>query len=76
MIRAGIGGWSCEPWRGTFFPPRHAHARELEYTIRHVTTIEVNGTFYRTQARASFEKWAGETPDSFVFSLRARRVTR
>ncbi len=73
MIRAGIGGWTYEPWRGLFFPPGHPHARELEYASRQLTTIEVNGTFYRTQTRATFEKWAAETPDGFVFSLKAPR---
>lgn len=73
MIRAGVGGWTYEPWRGTFFPHKHPHARELAYASRALTTIEVNGTFYRTQTRATFEKWAGETPDGFVFSLKAPR---
>ena len=73
MIRVGIGGWTYEPWRGTFFPPRHPHARELDYASRQLTTIEVNGTFYRTQTRVTFEKWAAETPDGFVFSVKAPR---
>src|SRR5262249_59522604 len=30
----------------------------------------INGTFYRTQKPASFRKWAQETPDDFVFSLK------
>ncbi len=72
-IRAGIGGWTYEPWRGLFFPPKLPHARELEYASRALTTIEVNGTFYRTQTRATFEKWAAETPQDFVFSLKAPR---
>jgi len=73
VIRAGVGGWTYEPWRGLFFPAKLPHARELEYASRALTTIEVNGTFYRTQTRATFEKWAGETPDGFVFSLKAPR---
>lgn len=74
MIRVGIGGWTYEPWRGTFYPAGLAHADELGYASRHLTTIEINGTFYRTQARASFEKWRDATPDDFVFSVKAHRA--
>jgi uncharacterized protein YecE (DUF72 family) len=72
-IRVGIGGWTYEPWRGVFYPDRLPHARELEYASTHLTSIEVNGTFYRTQTPATFAKWARETPDGFVFSLKGPR---
>src|SRR6476659_7520977 len=29
-IRVGIGGWTFEPWRGTFYPKGLPHARELQ----------------------------------------------
>jgi uncharacterized protein YecE (DUF72 family) len=73
MIRAGIGGWNFEPWRGVFFPKGTPKARELQYASRQVTTIEVNGTYYSTFKPNSFRKWHGETPDDFVFSLKANR---
>ncbi|MBV8567554.1 MAG: DUF72 domain-containing protein [Methylobacteriaceae bacterium] len=74
MIRIGIGGWTYEPWRGTFYPEGLKHADELAYAGRHVTTIEINGTFYRTQSAASFRKWRDETPDEFVFSVKGHRA--
>ena len=73
MIRAGIGGWTYEPWRGTFYPPKLPHAQELAFASRALTTIEINGTFYRTQKPDTFRKWAEETPDGFVFSVKAPR---
>jgi uncharacterized protein YecE (DUF72 family) len=73
MIRVGIGGWVFKPWRGEFYPADLPQARELEYASRRVTTIEINATFYRTQTPASFRKWASETPDDFVFSVKAPR---
>jgi len=72
-IRAGIGGWTFEPWRGTFYPKGLPHARELQYASEHLTTIEINGTFYRTQTPASFAKWRSETPEGFVFSVKGPR---
>src|SRR3954454_15978071 len=73
MIRVGIGGWVFPPWRGEFYPKDLPQARELEYASRRVTTIEINSTFYRTQKRESFRKWAGETPAGFIFSVKAPR---
>jgi len=73
MIRVGVGGWTFEPWRGTFFPKELPKSRELEYASRKLTTIEVNGTYYSTQSPKSFKRWAEETPDDFVFSLKAIR---
>lgn len=70
MIRVGIGGWVFKPWRGAFYPKGLPQAQELSYASRHLTSIEINGTFYRTQKPASFRKWADETPDDFVFSLK------
>lgn len=73
-VRAGIGGWTFAPWRGTFYPKGLPQARELEYASRRVTAIEINGTFYRTQSPESFRKWAQETPEDFVFALKGHRV--
>lgn len=74
MIRVGIGGWTYKPWRGTFYPAGLKQADELNYASRHLTTIKINGTFYRTQSAASFNKWRDETPDDFVFSVKGHRA--
>jgi uncharacterized protein YecE (DUF72 family) len=70
MIRVGIGGWVFEPWRGEFYPKGLPQARELDYASRKLTSIEINSTFYRTQKPDSFRKWAAETADDFVFSVK------
>ena len=72
-IHVGIGGWTYEPWRGTFYPQGLKHADELHYAAARLTGIEINGTYYRTQSRASFEKWRDAVPDDFVFALKASR---
>lgn len=73
MIRVGVGGWTFAPWRGPFYPKGLPHKDELAYASRHLTAIEINGTFYRTQSPASYRKWAEETPDNFVFALKGHR---
>jgi uncharacterized protein YecE (DUF72 family) len=72
-IRAGMGGWNYEPWRETFYPGDVTKKGELGYASRQVTAIEVNGTFYRLQTPAVFARWRDETPDDFVFTLKAPR---
>lgn len=72
-IRAGIGGWNFAPWRNNFYPSGLVQRRELEYASRHLRAIEINGTFYGAQKPATYAKWAAETPDGFVFSLKAPR---
>jgi uncharacterized protein YecE (DUF72 family) len=73
MTRVGVGGWVFAPWRGTFYPPGLPQSRELEYASRHLTAIEINGTFYGSQKPASFRRWHEETPEDFVFSLKGPR---
>jgi uncharacterized protein YecE (DUF72 family) len=73
MIRVGIGGWTYEPWRGTFYPTDLPKSHELEFASRKLSSIEVNGTFYRTQSPESFRRWAAETPDDFMFTLKGPR---
>jgi uncharacterized protein YecE (DUF72 family) len=72
-IRVGVGGWTFEPWREVFYPPKLAQTKELTYAASMLTSIEINGTFYGSQKPESFAKWAAETPLDFVFSLKAPR---
>ena len=72
-VYTGIGGWTFEPWRGVFYPEGLAHAKELQYAASRLTSIEINGTFYRTQSPATYRKWASEVPDGFVFSVKGLR---
>lgn len=72
-IHIGIGGWTYEPWRGTFYPPKHPQKRELEYAGQHLTGIEINGTYYGSQKPESFANWAASVPDGFKFSVKASR---
>ena len=72
-IHVGIGGWTYPPWRGIFYPEGLPQKRELDYASHHLTSIEINGTYYSTFKPASWAKWREETPDGFVFSIKASR---
>ena len=73
QIRIGVGGWNFPPWRGVFYPEKLPQKRELEFASRQLTSIEINGTYYSAFKPAHFAKWRDETPDGFVFSLKASR---
>ncbi len=72
-IRVGIGGWTFEPWRGPFYPAGLPQKQELHFASRALTSIEINGTYYSTFKPPSWIKWREETPDDFVFSVKASR---
>ena len=72
-LKVGIGGWTYEPWRDNFYPAKWPHKRELEYASRHVTAIEINGTYYSTFKPASWAGWRETVPDDFVFAVKASR---
>jgi len=72
-IYVGVGGWTFEPWRGAFYPEGLSQKRELEYASRKLTSIEINGTYYSSFKPASWARWRAETPDGFVFAMKASR---
>jgi uncharacterized protein YecE (DUF72 family) len=72
-IHIGISGWRYEPWRGVFYPPGLAQARELDYASRFLPTIEINGSFYALQRPASYAAWYAATPPGFIFAVKGNR---
>lgn len=72
-VRIGISGWNYAGWRGKFYPPKLAHRRELCYAAGIFRTIEINGTFYSLKRPNNFARWAADTPDDFVFSVKGSR---
>lgn len=69
----GVSGWSYDGWRGDFYPQGLPRRRELEHVASRLTAVEVNGTFYSLQRRTTFERWASEVPEDFVFALKGSR---
>jgi uncharacterized protein YecE (DUF72 family) len=74
VIRTGIAGWVYEEWRGGgFYPEELKQKEELAYASRALGTIEINSTFYSHQKPASFENWAAQTPEDFVFPVKGHQ---
>jgi uncharacterized protein YecE (DUF72 family) len=72
-IRIGVGGWTFAPWRGAFYPDDLPQKAELAYASQRLTAIEINATYYGSQKPETYRRWAAETPDGFVFTLKGSR---
>ena len=55
-IYVGIGGWTYKPWRGGFYPEGLPQKREIEFATRHLSSIEINGTYCATFKPTSWAK--------------------
>jgi uncharacterized protein YecE (DUF72 family) len=73
-IRTGIGGWVFPPWRGVFYPVGLRQADELAFASRHLGVIEINATSQSLQRPATFARWAEQTPEDFIFTVKAHRL--
>lgn len=72
-IRVGISGWRYVPWRGSFYPEGLVQKDELHFASRTVNSIEINGSFYALQNPERYANWYDDTPDNFIFSVKAPR---
>ena len=72
-IYVGVGGWDFDPWRETFYPPKLAKTKQLEYLGGELTATEINATYYKLQRPELFERWAKAVPDGFRFAVKASR---
>lgn len=70
-----MAGWIFPEWRGgQFYPEGLKQKDELSWASRQITAIEINSTFYQNQKPASFETWAAQTPDNFVFTVKGHQA--
>lgn len=72
-IHIGISGWRYPPWRGDFYPKGLVQKNELRFASRAVSSIEINGSFYALQTPERYQDWYDDTPEDFVFSVKAPR---
>lgn len=72
-IAIGIGGWTYEPWRGTFYPVGLPRKRELEFASHALSSIEINGSYYSSFKPETWQSWHDQTPEHFVFAVKGSR---
>jgi uncharacterized protein YecE (DUF72 family) len=70
-IRIGCSGWNYKDWRGRVSPEGLPARRWLEHYATLFDTVEVNSTFYRLARPQAVEQWLRQTPDDFLFAVKA-----
>lgn len=73
-LRIGTSGWNYKHWKGLFYPADLTARRWLEYYAERFSTAEVNYSFYRLPKPETYEKWLGEVPEDFLFTLKCSRL--
>jgi len=71
VVRVGCSGWMYDDWRGRLYPEREPKRRWLELYAKHFDTVEVNSTFYRLAKPKAVANWLEQTPEGFVFAVKA-----
>jgi uncharacterized protein YecE (DUF72 family) len=72
-VHIGCSGWNYNDWRGLVYPRGLPPPRWLEHYAGLFDTVEVNSTFYRLPKRDAVAAWLEQTPDGFLFSIKASR---
>jgi uncharacterized protein YecE (DUF72 family) len=73
VAHVGCSGWVYRDWRGVLYAEGLPQRRWLERYAEEFGTVELNNTFYRLPSRAAAERWAEETPSSFMYTVKASR---
>ncbi len=75
-IWIGTSGFQYPEWKGTFYPETLPLAKMLGFYAEQFSTTEINYTFRRIPSVKTLERWSLETPERFIFSLKApQKVT-
>jgi len=70
----GTSGWSYDHWRNLFYPEALPKKDWFAFFARHFRTVELNATFYRLFPETTFEKWASQAPEGFLYATKCWRV--
>lgn len=73
QLRVGTSGWHYRDWRVAFYPEKLPTRLWLEHYAERFGTVELNNTFYRLPDASSFRSWKSQTPDGFLFTVKASR---
>lgn len=72
-LYVGTSGFAYKEWIGPFYPEGTKSAGMLRYYASEFDSVEVNYTFRRHPSESTLTGWRGQTPEGFVFALKANQ---
>jgi uncharacterized protein YecE (DUF72 family) len=72
-VAIGTSGWVYRDWRDRVYPEGMPQRQWLGYLSRRFPSIEINASFYRLPSPETFEGWARQVPEGFVFAVKMSR---
>ena len=76
QLFAGTSGFAYPQWKPAFYPAKLPSKRFLEYYASRLNAVEINYTFRRLPAASTLEGWVSQTPQQFLFAVKAHmRIT-
>ncbi|MCR6641327.1 MAG: DUF72 domain-containing protein [Sporocytophaga sp.] len=69
----GTSGWHYKHWIGKFYPEKMVSKDLLDYYDSFFDTLELNNSFYKLPSSEQFSSWYKNTPEGFLFSIKASR---
>ena len=72
-LYAGTSGFAYPGWAPIFYPPGLRPVELLRSYASKLPACELNNTYYRWPDEDRIRSWAGDTPETFRFSVKAQR---
>ena len=73
-LYVGTSGWAYPSWKPAFYPEKLAQKNFLNYYASRLNAVEVNFSFRQLLKETTIQKWMSETPEHFVFTVKAHQV--
>lgn len=69
----GCSGWSYQDWNKKFYK-NVPQKEQFKFFTQNFDTVEINNTFYKFPAAEVISKWQKESPENFIFTIKAPRM--
>lgn len=69
----GCSGYHYDDWKELFYPKELTTGEWLPYYAKHFKTVEINNSFYRMPKKKTLQKWYGQVPGNFRFTMKGSR---